>query len=384
MACMMNACAPQAREGTAAVQEHADAPRMLSGGLRIAAAVDTIDPGNREAFACLRRFFAKKLQDETENDYWYLPDTVRYGHIFNELRYAEYDSVGDLRFPPTLVEVRTLSQPGDRMLKVSWAAVGPGGLTQTPRYVFNFHARSTDKGVRLSFPVEENTRSWERRTIGPLNCIISPRHAFTVSETERDVIGRLGSFFDVQPMPITYYAFADAQDLYRSCGFDAHPLMHEITTGGMVDAAGRVYAGRSHGLYLHELVHVFADRRQSAINGLFGEGIAMLIGGSGDHDYAWHRANMKRYLEAGPAIDLRDRCNTHVRDEINGETSVPYMIGALLCDRILRTDGKAGLFKAFAAGEDPWPALAAYGITPETLTVELRMELKRDAVQPLH
>lgn len=345
--------------------------------LRIASSVDTLDESSQLSISCLRKFFSQKLLHEGVGDFWDAADSIRYGHIFNELRYAEYDSVGDFRYPPTLVEVLTVAQPGDRMLKVNWAAVGPDGSTQAPRYVFNFLARNTDEGPRLSFPVEENTRSWERRTIGPLYCIISPRHAFTVSEAERDVIGRLGSFFDVEPMPITYYAFADAEDLYRSCGFDAHPLLHEITTGGMVDAAGRVYAGRSHGLYLHELVHVFADRRQSAINGLFGEGIAMLIGGSGDHDYAWHRANMKRYLEAGPVVDLRDRCNTHVRDEINGETSVPYMIGALLCERIIRTEGKDALLKAMAASEDHWAVLRPFGITPRNLTDVIKEELEK-------
>ena len=355
----------------------------LPGDLRITACVDTSDQGNREAIACLRRFFAKKLDDEAENDYWYGPDTVRYAHIFNELRYAEYDSIGDLRYPPMLVEVRASVQPGDRMLRVRYAAEGSDGSPQAPRYLFNFHARSTDKGMRLSFPIEENTRNWERRTIGPITYIISPQQTFKPNEAEQqDLMARLGSFFDVAPSPITYYAFAHAQDLYRSCGFDAHPLMSVIPTGGMVDAAGNVYAGRS-AFYLHELVHVYADRRQRAINGLFGEGIATLIGGSGDHDYAWHRANLKRYLEADPAIDLRDRCNTHMRDEIEGQTSVPYMIGALLCERILRVDGKAGLFKAFASGDDQWPTLAAYGITPATITAELRKELKHDPVQPL-
>ena len=82
----------------------------LPGDLRITACVDTSDQGNREAIACLRRFFAKKLDDEAENDYWYGPDTVRYAHIFNELRYAEYDSIGDLRYPPMLVEVRADSR----------------------------------------------------------------------------------------------------------------------------------------------------------------------------------------------------------------------------------------------------------------------------------
>ena len=105
------------------------------------------------------------------------------------------------------------------------------------------------------------------------------------------------------------------------------------------------------------------------------EGLATLIGGSVGHDYAWHRANLERYLTADPSLDLRDRCTTTMRDYINEDTSVPYVIGAVLCEHILRRGGKEGFLQVMSEGVDLWPALARYGITPETLTRELRKEL---------
>lgn len=41
----------------------------------------------------------------------------------------------------------------------------------------------------------------------------------------------------------------------------------------------------------------------------------------------------------------------------------------------VRRDGKEGLFQVMSEDVNPWPALQRYGITPETLTGELRKEL---------
>ena len=41
----------------------------------------------------------------------------------------------------------------------------------------------------------------------------------------------------------------------------------------------------------------------------------------------------------------------------------------------MRRDGKEGLFQVMSEDVNPWPALQRYGITPETLTGELRKEL---------
>ena len=46
---------------------------------------------------------------------------------------------------------------------------------------------------------------------------------------------------------------------------------------------------------------------------------------------------MRRYLASDERIDLRDRCRTVMDDTTPEGTSVPYMIGALLCERIIRT-----------------------------------------------
>lgn len=366
---------PQATEPPPVV-EQGPSPLLTVADIRIADSVDTTHAATLEAVNCLRRFLTRKMDPEAPNDFWYAPDIEDYGGPYAELRYAEYDSVGDLRYYPTVLEARAAGE-GQLLLKVMWSDV-PGTLDlSTAKYAFEFLVRYTEEGARLALPLQHNTAHWERRTVGHVTYIISPRHVFNPAEAEeqRVMIERLSAFFGVPPFPINFYSYAGAADLFTSKGYLRHPLIGEINSGGMVDGKNNVHSGNDKDIYTHEVVHLFSQHRTKERPNLLEEGLATLIGGSGEQDYVWHRTNLQRYLAADATLDLRDRCNTVMRDYINEDTSVPYVIGAVLCERILRRDGKEALFRVMAEGEDPWPALARYGITPETLTAELRKEL---------
>lgn len=345
--------------------------------LLVAEGLDTLDQSSQEAIRCLRRYFSQKMFQEGVGDFWDEADSFRYAHIFNELRYAEYDSVGDLGYPPELRSITQLGTEGGRLLHVVWA--GPGDPSGPARYAFDFHARKTAAGLRLAFPIDLNTARWERHVRGTVTYVRSPKNAFSEAEAlaQQHDIEQLARFFGAAPFPITYYAFADPEDLYRSCGFTAHPLMGNVTSGGMVDGAGNAYCGNGKEVYTHEIVHLFAWRHHAARCALLEEGLATLLGSMQEHDYAWHRANMQRYLAGDERIDLRDRCNTVLDDRTPEGTSVPYMIGALLCERVIRTEGKDALLKAMGTGEDHWAVLRPFGIDPENLTATLKEELEK-------
>ena len=373
VALLLPGCAPKAQDDGMRDGQQEGSPLLTAADLWIAPSVDTTSAVDRDAIACLRRFFAGKLKEGTPNDYWYAPDLEQYGGVYSEVLYAEYDSVGEVRYRPRLMAIR--ERDGRHFLDVEWRADEDGA---DPHLGFGFLVRDTPDGLRLALPIEANTEQWERRTMGLLTYIVSPKHRFLEEQAreQQRVMEQLSTFFDVPVFPIRFYSFADPADLFAAKGFTHHPLMHTIASGGMVDGTGNVYSGNDKDIYVHEVVHLFSRQRFPSSSGLLGEGLAMLIGGSVEHDYAWHRANMERYLASDPAIDLHDRCNTYERDDIYTDTSVPYMIGGLICEHILRRDGREGLFKVMAAGTDPWPALAAYGITRDDLTDMLRVELQ--------
>ncbi|MBL7984571.1 MAG: hypothetical protein JNM91_06200 [Flavobacteriales bacterium] len=353
----------------------------MGSDLRIWPIVDTSDAFNRDGIACLRRFLVHKLNEDAPNDYWYVPDLTHYGGVYPELLAAEFDEVGDLRNWPTLLSIKPTDSTDQRLLTVRWAAEDSLGTATRVRYVFDFLARRTADGVRLSFPIGYNTRHWEQHDVGQVRYVVSPQHRFSpeqAAEQQRD-IARLSRFFGVDLFPITFYSFESATALFRAQGYQQHPLMHVFPTGGKVDEGDNVYSGNNKDIYTHEIVHLFVRKRFDATPYLLNEGVATLFGGMVEKDYAWHRAIMARYLIEHPDIDLTAHVNTYQQELIDGETSVPYMVGALLCERILRSHGKAGLLQALGGGADVWRAVEPFGITLENMDEELR----RTAAQPM-
>lgn len=378
--CGLLACAPSEQVGGSEGTGKEAPTRLSSTDLRIAATVDTSLAVDQEAIACLRRFFVQKLDTAASNDYWYPGDLEEYGGLYSEILYAEFDSVGDLRYPPVLIAIT--EEEGQRLLTVEWRRKDGADAHADPHLGFTFLVKQSPEGVRLALPLEHYTRNWSRQQVGTVTYIVSPEHRFDPEKAreQQRMIDRLAAFFEVPVFPIRYFSYAGPLDLFTTKGFTHHPLMHAHSSGGMVDGIRNLHAGNGKDIYVHEVVHLYSHRRTADTPPLLEEGLATLIGGSVERDYAWHRANMARYLVADTALDLRDRCNTYARDDIFTDTSVPYMIGALLCEHLLRTEGKEGLFQVMDAGADPWPALAQRNITPAGLTDLLRAELKKPAV----
>ena len=368
----------------AAPTQGSDRTRLVGSDLRIWPAVDTVEAFNREAIACLRRFLVNKLNEEAPNDYWYVPDLTDHGGVHPELLAAEFNEVGELHNWPTLLSIVPAGSSDERLMTVRWAAEDGLGTATHVRYVFDFLARQTTDGVRLSFPIGYNTRDWERRNEGQIHYVISPRHRFSpeqAAEQQRD-IERLSRFFGIEPFPITYYSTESPTGLFRAQGYQQHPLMHVFPTGGKADQGDNVYAGNDKDIYTHEIVHLFVQKRFDATPHLLNEGVATLLGGMVERDYTWHRANMARYLKEHPDLDLTAHLSTYEQELIDGETSVPYMVGALLCERILRSHGKAGLLQALGSGADIWKAVEPFGIVQANFNDVIRTTIGQPAVLP--
>ncbi|MBL7950914.1 MAG: hypothetical protein JNM62_04285 [Flavobacteriales bacterium] len=375
-------CAASTPKDQAVEEVQPSASSYEFGELHIWPTVDTTDAFNTEAIACLRRFCTKKVHPEETNDYWYTPDLERFGGIQAELLYAEFDSLGDPRYPPTLMSIRETGVPDQRLLTVRWAKMDSSGVAERVRYVFDFLARGTAEGVRLGSPLDHTTQQWERKRFGTVEYIISPQHAFSEQQARQQLadIDRLSRFFELPTFPIHFYSCTDPTELFRMHGYQQHPLMHVFPTGGRAEGTDIVYSGNNKDVYTHEVVHLFSSRKFGERPWVLDEGMATLLAGSNEYDFTWHRANLKRYLEEEPDVDLVAICATYDPTYINEHTNVAYAIGGVLCELMLRRKGKEGLFKALAAGADLWPALEPYDVARRTLRSELIKEL---ALEPL-
>lgn len=349
------------------------------GHLRIWPTVDTTDALNTEAIACLRRFCLFKLDTSRANDFWLTADLERFGGIHGELFAAEFDSVGEPRYPPTLLAINSTGNPDERLLTVRWAEEDGAGIAKRVRYVFDFLAKRTGDGVRLSFPLDHLTRDWERIGMGPVTYIVSPGRTFSMEQAHQQVkdVERLAHFFDIPAFPITYYSCTDPTELFRIRGYQQHPLMHVFPTGGRAEGKDLVFSGNDKEIYTHEVVHLFTGMKFQERPWVLDEGLATFLAGSSEKPYTWHRANLKAYLASGAMPDMEKVLTSYEPTYINEHTNLAYAIGGALCERILRTQGKEGLFAVLVSGEEQvFTALAGMGITRENLRQELVKELE--------
>lgn len=372
-------CGSAARHAPAFVDAETRTSETPFGHLRIWPTVDTSDALNTEAIACLRRFCQFKLDTSRANDFWLTADLERFGGIHGELFAAEFDSVGEPRYPPTLLAINSTGNPDERLLTVRWAEEDGSGIAQQVRYVFDFLAKRTGDGVRLSFPLDHLTRDWERIGVGPVTFIVSPGRTFSMEQARHQVkdVERLARFFEVPAFPITYYSCTDPTELFRIRGYQQHPLMHVFPTGGRAEGKDLVFSGNNKEIYTHEVVHLFTGMKFQERPWVLDEGLATFLAGSSEKPYSWHRANLKVYLASGAMPDMEKVLTSYEPTYINEHTNLAYAIGGALCERILRTQGKEGLFAVLASGEEHvFTALAGMGITRENLRQELMKELE--------
>ena len=368
---------------TAETSQTQAAPTFLTAAdLAIWSGVDTLDGTNAEAIATLRRFFEIKLQSQEISSYWVSTDPAPGTLAFADIAYVEYDEHAVLKYFPTLMRI-TPAGNDDRLLTVKWAATDSTGTAADVRYVFDFLAHRTDVGMRLDRPLLYNTRNWQREDLGDLHYIISPLHRFSKEQAQQQAqdVQRLSRFFGVDPFPITYYSCKDPADLFRARGFQLHPLMFVHETGGLADYGDRVFSGNDMDSYTHEVVHLFTTHKFGAVRpDLLDEGLATLLAGSSGKPYTWHRENLRQFLKENPGFDPSEHINPYEQLFINKDTNVPYAIGAVVCEHLLRKAGKNGLFKVMASGKDPWPALAEFGVVQAELGTLVRAELELPVV----
>jgi hypothetical protein len=90
------------------------------------------------------------------------------------------------------------------------------------------------------------------------------------------------------------------------------------------------------------------------------------LGGSGTNTYDWHKENLKNYLTKNE-LNLYDYLEAYRYFYIEDETPVSYMVGALVCQKIIAEQGKAYLFELLAHGTSFSKVLELQGIDAENM-----------------
>ncbi|WNB18024.1 hypothetical protein [Marivirga arenosa] len=316
-----------------------------------------------------------KNKSNYENTYWSSDDFDTYWFPYQDIyRIEDKDSISNF-YQPTLLHIVDTDEENKKLIKVAYIGHNTATEENTLKYIYNILATKSDSGVVLSNSTQYFTKDWKKIEKGSLSYVISPNKEFNEQEAEKQIkdIEKISAFFNTEPLPITYYSCTNLKELFQIKGFDYNPIMYREGGGGLSARQNIVFSANSSEFYTHEIMHLYIIAFYYSRAQLFNEGMATYFGGSRKYSYTWHKKNLKTYLAENPEIDLSLHLEPFERF-FAGETSIPYMIGALICERTFRLYGKEKLLALLEKGE-MWDLLNDVGLTKENLNTELRKEL---------
>lgn len=345
--------------------------------LSISSSIDQEVSLNQEIISTLKKFLQTKNDSFKENQYWLAEDFDTFWFPFHYLYEIEHKDSLLYFYQPTLMEIVNTDTQGKKLLKLAYIGHNDTTKENSLKSIYNIVANKTDKGILFSHPLHYYTRNWKKIQKGSIEYVISPDRDFSEVEAERQLedIGKICEFFSTDPMPITYYSCTGLEELFQIRGFDYNPMMYREGGGGLAIHLNIVFSGNQSEFYTHEIIHLYTSAWYPNSIDLIDEGLATYVGGSRIYSYAWHKKNLRNHVEQHPDIDFAAHLEPFERF-FAGETSIPYMIGALICERTYRLYGKEKLLELLGGGGELWDLLDAVGLTKDNFDAELKQELR--------
>ncbi|SMG09062.1 hypothetical protein SAMN05661096_00184 [Marivirga sericea] len=344
--------------------------------LTISSSIDQEDPLNQEVISTLKKFLQTKNDSFKENEYWLAEDFDTFWFPFQDIYKIEHKGSALYFYQPSLMEIVNTEEEDKKLLKLAFIGHNDTTKENTLKSIYNIVANKTDTGIVLSNPLHYFTRDWEKIYKGSIEYVVSPDREFNEEEAERQLedVAKICDFFSTDPMPITYYSCVGLEELFQIKGFDYNPIMYWEGGGGLAANLNIVFSGNRSELYTHEIMHLYTSAWYPSNIDLIDEGLATYVGGSRVYSYTWHKKNLRSHIEEYPEIDFSSHLEPYERF-FAGETSIPYMVGALVCERTYRLYGKAKLLDLLDGAADVWELLGTVGLTQENFDAELKKEL---------
>ena len=345
--------------------------------LPISPAVDTTKLENQEILSIAKNFLKTKNQSLFKNKYWLESDFEKYQYPYADIYRIENGNHGVNTYKPILMELVDIDDQ-EKMLKIGFIGYNEATEESLIRGIYNIVAiKVNNNSWYLKRAIDYQTKNWAVHKESSLTYILPQGKTANHNEIlqQKEDIKSICSFFGCDPIEITYYSCNSPKQVFEVKGFDYLPNMYFSKTGGMADYGNIIYSGNNSEYYTHEIVHIYTKKLFPNIKAILDEGIATYIGGSGKFNYQWHRDKMANYL-MDSTINLAEHLKPYERLYVEAETPIPYLIGALICERTNRIYGKQKLFELLNSEKNIWESLNDVGLTRQNLTSELKNEIK--------
>ncbi len=348
--------------------------------LSISPLVNQQDSLNQKIIATLTLFLNSKDSSYTENKYWSKSDFEKYTDPYGDLEGMDAGKLGKHYYQPSLMEIVETDRADRKIAKVAFVGHNEETKANLIKAIYNIVATKQDDNIVFSAYMDYITKDWKKYKENNILYNISPdrtiNHTDVIKQNKAENI--LCKFLNTKRIPITFYSCTSPKELFEILGFDYHPNMYSDTSGGWSRDKNIVISANKSEYYMHEVTHIYLKKLIPSINPFFNEGFATYIGGSGKYDYQWQKSKLLKFLNEQPDFNFEE----HVDDPRNEvllyehETPIPYLIAAIVCERILRLYGKERLFETFRSNKDVFDTLQTVGITRENINEELRKEIK--------
>jgi hypothetical protein len=249
--------------------------------------------------------------------------------------------------------------PGDSVfvVKIIHGSADSSGTRLQPialQRLYAVRAAGSPYGWQLSSPLPRLTRAWRHRDFGRITYWYAP--GITASSTKglraSRFIDSVAKLFSVKPPShLDAYLTATMDEGLRLIGLDFSVEASGPGTGlgGRGGGAGDylILSDPQVGeAYLHELVHAVLNPTLQSRNGIFNEGVASWLGGSGNLSPRELYTGLQSYQSSHPNISMLDVLQG--AGGVSQETRAAfYGTRALIVDSIYRSSGVPGL-KRFA------------------------------------
>lgn len=335
------------------------------------------DEFNKEIIKTLRLFLNSKDSSLTENRYWKKSDFDRYICPYSHLAGWEKYNEGQ----PSLMQIETTGNPNVRVVKLAYIKYNDTTKENIVKAIYNIVATMEDGKIILSRYLDYFTRNWKTYQKGSLLYKISPLKELNLSDVERQQkdIDSLCKFLNCSPIPAEFYSCSSMSEYIETWDCSFSPLSNYYIFGGTVMPKNIISGCNDSDYYFHEIAHLYLLTSFPSVNNSLSEGFACYAGGNGKGNYEWNRENLQNFLTEEPNFKIEDHIVNPFEKlyykKVN-ETSIPYALCALVCERTLRIYGKQKLFELFKSKEtDIFKTLNTVGLTKENINKELRNEI---------
>lgn len=347
--------------------------------LTISPNIDKEDLFNKEIIKTFNLFLETKDSSYTSNKYWSKSDFEKYITPYSELGEIGRGRLGKHFYQPSLMEIITTNKENKKIIKVAFIGHNNETKSNLIKAIYNIVATKIDGKIIFSKYLDYATQNWKVLKESSITYKISAFKTINKQEVIRQKkdISKLCLFFNTKPIEIIYYSCITPKEVFELKGFDYHSMMYIDTSGGFSADKDLVLSGNNSEYYTHEIVHIYMRHLFPTIIPFFDEGFATYTGGSGKYNYTWQRDKLKKFLVENPSFKFEE----HVKDPyerlyFEHETPIPYMIGALVCERVFRLYGKEKLFELFRSNKDVFDTLKIVGLTKENINNELLKEIE--------